>query len=112
MKQKIQLVDTDYQIEDGEVTVRCFGKSENGESVLYYDRKFLPYVYVVPKEDADIGELKDLIEQEDFEEEGEPLPVREVEKLELEDLKDEKQVLKVYSSIPAKIPKLKTSSGT
>jgi len=107
MKQKIQLVDTDYQIEDGEVTVRCFGKSENGESVLYYDRKFLPYVYVVPKEDADIGELKDLIEQEDFEEEGEPLPVREVEKLELEDLKDEKQVLKVYSSIPAKIPKLK-----
>ncbi len=107
MKQKIQLVDTDYQIEDEEVVVRCFGKSENGESVLYYDRDFLPYIYVVPQKDTDIDELKEFIEEETFEEEGESLPVRKVEQMTLKDLKDEKEVLKVYSNIPAKIPKLK-----
>ena len=107
MKKKIQLVDTDYQVENGEVAVRCFGKSENGNSVLYYDREFLPYVYVVPKEDAEIDEIRQFIDEQSFEEQGETLPVRKIERLNLEDLKDEKEVLKVYSSIPAKIPKLK-----
>jgi DNA polymerase I len=107
MKQKIQIVDADYQVEDKEVAVRCFGKSENGKSILYYDRDFLPYVYVVPTEDADIDELKEFIQDSSFEEEGENLPVKKVEKLELDDLKDRKQVLKIYSNIPAKVPKLK-----
>lgn len=107
MKKKIQVIDADYQVESEEVTVRCFGKSEGGESVLYYDEEFLPYVYAVPKTDVDIDELKDFIEEQEFEEEGEPLPVRKIEKMRLEDLKDEKQVMKIYSSIPAKIPKLK-----
>lgn len=107
MKQKIQLVDTDYQVEDDKVAVRCFGKTENGESILYYDRQFLPYVYVVPEEGADIDELEEFIVNESFEEDGESLPIREVERLELEDLRDEREILKVHSNIPAKIPKLK-----
>jgi DNA polymerase elongation subunit (family B) len=107
MKQKIQLVDTDYQVEDDKVAVRCFGKTENGESILYYDRKFLPYVYVVPEEGADIDELEEFIVNESFEEDGESLPIKEVERLELEDLRDERKILKVHSNIPAKIPKLK-----
>ena len=107
MKQKIQLVDTDYQVEDDKVAVRCFGKTENGESILYYDRQFLPYVYVLPEEGADIDELEEFIVNESFEEDGESLPIREVERLELEDLRDEREILKVHSNIPAKIPKLK-----
>lgn len=107
MKQKIQLVDVDYQVDDEEVTVRCFGKSDDGESVLYYDRNFLPYVYVLPEEDADVEELKELIEEREFEEDNETLPVRDIEHLEMKDLKDQRDVLKVYSNIPANIPKLK-----
>lgn len=107
MKQKIQVIDADYRIEDDEVTVRCFGKSEGGENVLFTDSDFLPYVYAVPVEGSGIDELKQEILESDFEEEGEPLPVRKVEETEMLDGNEEKEVLKVYSSIPAKIPKLK-----
>ncbi|MFB6159054.1 MAG: DNA-directed DNA polymerase [Candidatus Nanohalobium sp.] len=107
MKRNVQVIDADYQVSEEEVTVRCFAKSKDGENVLFYDREFLPYVYVVPEEGEDPDELKQLILEEEWNEEGEPLPVKKVEALKLEDLKKEKKVLKVYSSIPAKIPKLK-----
>jgi DNA polymerase I len=107
MKQKIQVIDADYRIEGGEVTVRCFGKSEKGENVLFTDSDFLPYVYAVPVEGSGIDELKQEILESDFEEEGETLPVRKVEKTKMRDGNEEKEVLKVYSSVPAKIPKLK-----
>ncbi|MFQ3275010.1 MAG: DNA polymerase I [Candidatus Nanohaloarchaea archaeon] len=107
MKQKIQVIDADYRIEDEEVTVRCFGKSENGENVLFTDSGFLPYVYAIPAEGAEIDDLREKIREAEFEEEGEPLPVRKVERVEMVDGKEEKEVLKVYSNVPPKIPKLK-----
>ena len=107
MKTRLQIADADYQVKDDEVVVRCFGKTENGENIIYYDREFLPYVYVIPAEGADIEELKEKIETEEWEEEGEELPVRKVEKQHLSDLDQKKEVLKVYSNIPANIPKLK-----
>ncbi len=107
MKQKVQVIDADYNVEDGEVEVRCFARSEDGDNVLFYDRDFLPYVYVVPEDEEDLDELKETIENEDWVEEGEDLPVRHTEILEMTDLNEDKKVIKVFSSIPAKVPKLK-----
>lgn len=103
----IQVIDADYRIEDGEVTVRCFGKSEEEEEVLFTDSGFLPYVYALPGKTSDPEELKQEILDSDFEEEGEPLPVRKVEEVEMLDGNEERKVLRVYSNIPPKIPKLK-----
>ncbi len=107
MELEIRIADVDYRTDDEEVTVRCFGKTPEGENVLLLDHDFLPYLYAVPVKGADIDKLEEKIREKDFEEEGEPLPVEKVEKKEMLDLDEEKQVLKVYSTIPAKIPKLK-----
>lgn len=107
MNEQIKVIDADYMVEDGEVTVRCFGKTGDQQNVLFHDTDFLPYVYAVPVEGDNIDELGQRINEEDFVEEGEPLPVRDVEKVEMVDGNQEREVLRVYSSIPAKIPKLK-----
>jgi len=105
MELPVQVIDADYRVEDGEVIVRCFAKSSDGKNVLLRDEDFLPYLYAVPKQD--IEDLREKIEQEEFEDDGEELPVKKVEKKQKFDGDEEVEVLKVYSSIPAKIPKLK-----
>ena len=105
MKQ-LQIVDADYMIEDGEVFVRCFAKSKSGDNILLIDKDFQPYLYVLPEED-EFESVKEEIESTNYEEEGEPLPVRKVEEKELIDGNEERRVLKIYSNIPPKIPKLK-----
>jgi len=106
-KIQIQITDADYEVENGEVTVRCFGKTGENEDIVFYDRDFLPYLYVLPKPSMDLESLKDDIENTQFVEENEPLPVENVEKKQMVDLNKERPVLKVYTTIPAKIPKLK-----
>lgn len=107
MEKAVQVIDTDYVIEDGEVTVRCFCKSEDGENILMLDKQFLPYLYVVPEESEGIEQLKEKIEQKNFQEEGEPLPVEKIQQKTVTDLERQREVLKVYTNIPPRIPKLK-----
>jgi len=104
---EIQLIDIDYEIEDEEVYIRGFGKSSEGENVLFYDREFLPYLYAVPEKDTDIEELKQKVETTSFSNEDTEIPVRKAEKEGLRDNGEEVEALKIYSSIPAMIPKLK-----
>ncbi|PSH02188.1 MAG: hypothetical protein BRC26_01830, partial [Nanohaloarchaea archaeon QH_8_44_6] len=107
MERKIQVIDADYRIEDGEVIVRCFGKSQDGENILFLDESFLPYLYAIPKEHVDVDEVEEQIIESEFEEEGEDIPVRGISQEELKDGNEEVKVLKVHTSIPPKIPKLK-----
>ncbi len=107
MSLEVQVVDADYIIENGEVVVRCFGKTADGENVLFLDRNFQPYLYAVPAGDVDIEDLKQEVVETEFENEDEELPVTEVDSLEMLDGDEEIEVLKIYSSIPANIPKLK-----
>lgn len=104
---EIQVIDADYEVEDGEVVVRGFGKTLDGENVLFHDAEFLPYLYAVPADGVDPEDLKQNVEETEFREEDEVLPVREVRIEERQDGNEDVEVLKVYSSIPAKIPKLK-----
>ncbi|PSG99775.1 MAG: DNA polymerase [Nanohaloarchaea archaeon SW_4_43_9] len=107
MERKIQVIDADYRIEDGEVIVRCFGKSQDGENILFLDESFLPYLYAVSKEDVDIDEVEEQIIESGFEEEGEEIPVRGISQEKLKDGNEEVKVLKVHTNVPPKIPKLK-----
>lgn len=108
MGQQIQVIDTDYRIEEGKVVVRLFGKDANGKNILCLDRNFLPYFYAIPH---DIKEAKQDIESSSFEQEGEKLPVERVEEAEMVDLNQEVEVLKVYTTIPPKVPKLRKQVG-
>lgn len=106
MKVKAQVVDADYEIEDGEVAVRVFAKSREGDDYLIRDTEFKPYLYILPEEGLE--ELKDKIEEErPFTEDEEELPVLEIEEKEMIDGNEEVEVLKASTSIPANIPKLK-----
>ncbi|MFB6208823.1 MAG: DNA-directed DNA polymerase [Candidatus Nanohaloarchaea archaeon] len=106
MKQELKVVDADYRIEDGEVVLRLFGKSKEGKNVLSEERNFLPYFYAVPEE-GEIENLKGELQDSNFEEEGEPLPVEEIQRIRMVDENEEKEVLKVHTNIPPRIPKLK-----
>lgn len=79
MALEVQVIDTDYSIEDGEVYVRCFGKTSGGRNVVFYDRDFLPYLYAVPAEGVSVEELEKEVRETDFENDDEPLPVRKLE---------------------------------
>ncbi|AOV94515.1 hypothetical protein AQV86_01150 [Nanohaloarchaea archaeon SG9] len=108
MERKAQVVDADYETEGGEVTVRAFCKTEEGKDLLVKDENFKPYFYAVPERDVEA--LREKVEEErPFREEGggEELQILEVEEKELIDGNEEVQVLKVSTSVPANVPKLK-----
>ncbi|MFB6215673.1 MAG: 3'-5' exonuclease, partial [Candidatus Aenigmatarchaeota archaeon] len=105
MKQQIQLIDIDYRVDDDQVTVRGFGKTAEEENVIFYDKEFLPYFYAVPQEDVE--DLKERLEDEEFSQDGEELPVLDLEVVEKEDVKETKKIVRVTTNIPANVPKLK-----
>ncbi|MFB6145863.1 MAG: DNA-directed DNA polymerase [Candidatus Nanohaloarchaea archaeon] len=106
MKRKIQLIDIDYQVEDGKVYLRGFGKTDSGENLLFYDRDFKPYFYAIPQEEIDA--LEEKVEGSEFsDDDGERLPIIETEVIERKDVEEELDVLKVTTTIPANVPKLK-----
>ncbi|MFB6200043.1 MAG: DNA polymerase domain-containing protein, partial [Candidatus Nanohaloarchaea archaeon] len=107
MELEAKIIDVDYQVEDGEVKVRCFARTEEGENVLAEDGGFLPYLYAVPEQGVDIEELRDCFEDVSYDVEGDEVEVRAVETVERVDGNQEKQVLKLYTNIPANVPKLK-----
>jgi len=106
MEVQAQVVDADYVVEDEEVAVRVFAKSREGKDFLLVDQQFKPYVYVVPEEGTE--ELKDKIEKNrPFSEDEKELPITGIEEKKLVDENEELWVLKISTSIPANVPKLK-----
>lgn len=105
MEAEIQVVDVDYQIEQDNPKIRVFGRKENGENILGIERETRPYFYAVPNEDID--DLKQKIEESTFSEKNEQLPVKRIEKISKIDGNKEIQILKIYTSLPPKIPKLR-----
>lgn len=106
MERKAQVIDADYVVEGEEVAVRAFCKTENGRDLLVVDEEFKPYFYAVPEED--IEELREKVEEErPFSKEDQELPILEIKEKEVKDGNEKIDVLKVYTSIPANVPKLK-----
>ncbi|MCE5214250.1 MAG: DNA-directed DNA polymerase [Methanobacterium sp.] len=54
------LLDLDYVTQKGTAVVRLYGKLPDGRSIIAYDRKFKPYIYVLPH---DIKECRDDLNQ-------------------------------------------------
>lgn len=104
---KIQFLDADYIIEEEEVEIRLFGKNSSGEDVKLADKDFKPYFYVVPGEETDVEQLKTEIRDEDFENDDKRLEVLEVVEENKKILNEERDVVKITTSIPANVPKLK-----
>lgn len=101
-----RIIDTDYLIEDGEVVLRLFTKTREGENLLVHEKNFQPYFYAVPEEDAE--ELKNKIEAEEFhKDDGEPLEIREIRLEEKTDGTESIEVVKISTTVPPNVPKLK-----
>ncbi|MFB6292258.1 MAG: DNA-directed DNA polymerase [Candidatus Nanohaloarchaea archaeon] len=106
MESRVQVIDVDYRLEGDEVVVRAFAKDESGNDILLLERDFSPYFYAVPRDDT--GEAREEILEKDFVEDGEELPVRDVEKVEKLDGNEKVEVLKVSTDVPPTVPKLKS----
>ena len=108
MEKKAQILDADYTVEDGEVTVRAFCKTEEGKDLLAVDENFRPYFYAVPEKDVE--ELKEKVEDErpfETEDGEEELEIEGLEIKEMVDGNEKTEVLKVSTTIPANVTKLK-----
>jgi len=104
---KLTAFDADYVVEDGEVTVRVFGRNSSGVHMLK-DSDFKPYFYAVPEES--IEEVKEEIKGVEFESDnGRELNVLEIESAKLKDGNESLQVLRIFTNIPANVPHLKNS---
>ena len=107
MEVELSIIDADYTVEDDEVAVRAFGKTFEGENVLIKENDFKPYFYALS---ADIEESEKEIEESDFtDDKDRSLKVKKIEKVNRLDGLEEKEVLKIFTDIPAKVPKLKYS---
>ncbi len=102
---KARILDTDYVVNDEEVTLRLFCKNEDDESVLGVDKDFLPYFYVLPEDD--VGALKEKIEKTTFSKDDKDLEISKMEIDRLSDGKSQIEVLKIFTNIPANVTKLK-----
>jgi DNA polymerase elongation subunit (family B) len=98
------LVDADYRIRQGEPVVRLFLETDEG-GLTVEDTGFSPYFYAVPSGDA--AELEHVLEDREFEDDGEQLPVRRVERVTRTDGNAELELLQVHTSVPPKVPKLR-----
>ncbi|PSH01472.1 MAG: hypothetical protein BRC26_03445, partial [Nanohaloarchaea archaeon QH_8_44_6] len=105
MEAKIRVIDVDYRIEDNKPVVRIFGKTDEGENILLNDRDFRPYFYAIA--DGDTEELEDEIEEKEFSEDGQRLPVTGIEQVSRIDGNREIEALKVHTTVPPNIPKLR-----
>ena len=107
MEIETQIVDADYSIKDEEVYIRLFGKS-GGDNLIAYDHSFRPYFYALPSEEAENAEeLKEKIEEGLFKDDGDKIPVTSTEIVEKEVGKEMRAAVKIYTTIPANVTKLK-----
>ncbi|MGC9517081.1 MAG: DNA polymerase domain-containing protein [Methanomicrobiales archaeon] len=98
---KFTLLDIDYITEDEKPVVRLFGKirgeSEN-RSIIALDKKFKPYIYVIPENETDFNDcIMDLSE----------FDIESIETVKKTDIKEEIEVLKVFLKHPQDVPKLR-----
>jgi DNA polymerase elongation subunit (family B) len=103
---KMCILDINYFIEDERPVVSILGKTEEGKSVVVFDRRFSPYFYVEPKKDLNRTDLKSLRERvAGLEVEGKkPTRIEEVRK---KFLGKETTLFRVEVQIPADLPKFR-----
>jgi DNA polymerase I len=103
-----RIIDADYVTSGDEVTLRLFGKTEEGENLLVHEKEFQPYFYAVPEEDTEAGEIQEKIEEEEFRrDDGEPLTVKKTRIEEKIDGTEEAELVKIFTTVPPNVPKLK-----
>ena len=108
MELEARIIDVDYMIEEDEVVLRLFAKTEQGENLLVHEKDFLPYFYAVPEETEDAEEVRERIKEEKFrKDEGEPLEIVETRVEEKIDGTEETEVVKIATTVPPNVPKLK-----
>lgn len=95
---KFVLLDIDYITEDNEAIIRLFGKltgEKSHRSIIALDKKFKPYIYVIPYDDEEcLTELS-------------KLEVLEVEKISKKDIGELKDFIKITLKHPQDVPKLR-----
>ncbi len=98
---KFTLLDIDYITEDEKPVVRLFGKireESEDRSIIALDKKFKPYIYVIPENETDFNDcIMDLNE----------LDIESIETVQKTDIKQEIEVLKVFLKHPQDVPKLR-----
>ncbi|MDI6644741.1 MAG: DNA-directed DNA polymerase [Methanobacteriaceae archaeon] len=98
---KFTLLDIDYITEDERPVVRLFGNirgESKNKSIIALDRKFKPYIYVIPENKNDFNDcIMDLRE----------LDIESIETVQKVDVKKKIQVLKVFFKHPQDVPKLR-----
>jgi DNA polymerase elongation subunit (family B) len=100
---KLQIFDVDYSTDP--LQVQLYGRDREGTYKLI-DENFRPYFYALPEEE--LGELNEEIGSEEFEtDKGEELEVLEVEEVEKTYKGRKRKALKIYTDVPASVPKLK-----
>lgn len=96
---KFLLLDTDYITQKGSVVVRLYGKLPDGRSVIAQDRKFKPYIYVLPydliKCTEDLSQFK----------------VDKIERVHKKENGEEKEFLKITVKHPRDIPSIRDKIG-
>ncbi len=102
-----EITDVDYRTSDGEVEVRVFLKLADGREALAVDSDFYPYLYVFSDEEDAADLQQRILDEELTDDDGDELPVLQTEIVEKQDLSHERKAVKVYSNIPANIPKLR-----
>ena len=112
MRLQASVLDIDYRItesgEEKEVQLRIFAKTPEGENVLALEKNFRPYFYAVPSGETGLEEAKEAIETGEFHDDnGKPVEPSGIETTEKIDGTDEVKVIKVYTDVPATVPKLK-----
>ena len=112
VKLQASVVDIDYrtfETDSGEeVELRIFAKTPEGENVLALEKNFKPYFYALPEEQEEVEELQEEIETGEFHDDnGEPIESSETEIVERKDGTEKLEVVKVYTDVPATVPKLK-----
>jgi len=112
VKLNLAVIDIDYRTfeEEGTETVelRVFGKTSSGENVLAVERDFKPYFYVLPSSGVEAEDLEKKIWDEEFSDDnGNFIEPEEIEKVDRRDGLKQIETLKVYTDVPATVPKLK-----
>lgn len=107
MAEKIQFypIDINYKVIEGKPVIFLFGKTIDKKQVCVVDESFRPYFIVIPK--IDINELAEKIRKISLEEEKETISILDIEKVKMKKFGKEQEVLKVYTQLPAHIPKIK-----
>jgi DNA polymerase I len=62
MKINFQVLDIDYILNENKPVVRLFGRTEDNKTITVFYEKFLPYFYILPKEDHK-DDIKNILKQ-------------------------------------------------